>query len=187
MLDENNILHNYGGLSSNNLLEKLNIPDLDKLDFMISSPYLTPDRLVANLEDSDNYFTLFSLNCQSLNAKFDRLIVFLEELKRNNIEFSAICLQETWFGEESDLSLYQIDNYICIAQAKVCSEHGGLIIYLHQKYNFDHYNLSVKSAFWEGLFILILNSKNGKNIYIGNIYRPPKENTNEIIQTFTEE
>ena len=25
------------------------------------------------------------------------------------------------------------------------------------------------------------------SLYIGNIYRPPKENTNEIIQTFTEE
>ena len=34
------------------------------------------------------------------------------------------------------MSLFQIPNYTCITQGKYCSQHGGLVIYLHHKYSF---------------------------------------------------
>ena len=78
-----------------------------------------------------NSFTMLSLNTQSLHAKFAKLILLLEVLGAKNLEFSAICIQETWLDNNSDLSLFQIDNYSCIAKGKYCTAHGGLIIYLH--------------------------------------------------------
>ena len=43
-----------------------------------------------------NSFTMLSLNAQSLHAKFDKLILLLEVLRAKNVEFSTICIQETW-------------------------------------------------------------------------------------------
>ena len=76
-------------------------------------------------------FSVPSLNCQSINAKFDQLLAFLKVLKENKIEFSAICLQETWLGENSKSLSYIIDNYNCIRQNKYCS---GLMIFLHKNF-----------------------------------------------------
>ena len=75
--------------------------------------------------------------------------------------FGAICLQETWLGEHTDLSLFQIDNYFCMNQFKQCSEHGGLLIYLHNSYDFEIFN-TYKSNYWEGLFVKVMN----KNSYV---------------------
>ena len=39
--------------------------------------------------------------------------------------FSAICLQESWLTDDSDLSQYQLPNYNIIHQGKKCSGHGA--------------------------------------------------------------
>ena len=82
-------------------------------------------------------FCVLSLNCQSLNSKFEQLYLLVEELKQNKFEFSAICLQETWLESEADLSPFQIPGYTCVHQGKRCSQHGGLITYIHHDYNFE--------------------------------------------------
>ena len=114
------------------------------------------------------------------------MILLIEELKQNKFQFSVICLQETWLGEE--LTLYQIPDYSCIAEGKSCSEHGGLIIYVHNNYQFDKYPCPFRSNIWEGLFIKIFSHDQSKNIYIGNIYRPPRDNlTSDSVSAFTNE
>ena len=50
-----------------------------------------------------------SLNCQSINAKFNELQIIIEEI--NNNPLSVICLQESWLKENSDFSLYKLANY----------------------------------------------------------------------------
>ena len=86
------------------------------------------------------------------------------------------------------MSLYQIPNYTCISQGKCCSQHGGLITYIHNDYQFHIYKSFTESDIWEGLFVKVLNNKKGKNIYIGNIYRPPKENlSSENMKMFIDE
>jgi hypothetical protein len=190
MVLEDIILANYGGLERNNLLDTLhlNMTEMDNIDFIVPSPYYSPDSFSENLGESLNKFTILSLNCQSIRAKFNNLIVLIETLNDKKFKFDAICLQETWLGEDADLSLYQIPNYVCISQGKHCSEHGGLVIYLHKNYNFEPYVIGNMSEIWEGLFIKILNNGKGKHIFLGNIYRPPKDNTtNEIVQTFIDE
>ena len=85
------------------------------------------------------------------------------------------------------MSLLQIPNYSCISQNKHCSEHGGLMIYLHEKYQYEIYNIS-QSSVWEGMFVKVICNRNGKYLYLANIYRPPKDNlSNNIIQQFIDE
>ena len=189
---ETSILENYGGVARNNLLEKINInmPDLEISNYNVQpSPYYTGDSFINTSELKFSQFSILSLNIQSLNSKYDTLITWLEQLRYLFFEFSAICLQETWLGEENDLALYQINNYSCISQGKFCSQHGGLVIYLHSNYTYELvFPVSSRPLTWEGLFIKIFNNGSGKHIYLGNIYRPPVYNTtNEHIQQFINE
>ena len=116
--------------------------------------------------NKEQKFSILSLNCQSLNAKFDKLSIFLENLRINNFEFDAICLQETWLEKEADLSLFQIPNYTCLHQGKQCSQHGGLVIYLHKNYRFENYIMPLRSNMWEEQVVKVLGYKNEKSIYI---------------------
>ena len=190
---ETSILENYGGVASNNLLDKINInmPEISNHNVQ-PSPYYTCDSFINTSELKYSQFSILSLNTQSLNSKYDTLITWLEQLRYLNFEFSAICLQETWLGEENDLALYQINNYSCISQGKFCSQHGGLVIYLHSNYTYELVSpVSSRPLTWEGLFIKILNNGNGKFIYLGNlIFIVPQciyNTTNEHIQQFINE
>ena len=75
MLGED-ILENFGGSHDNNLIHLINWgldsdSDLDCNDLKIS-PYYTHDSFVEHLHSSIDKFSVFSLNCQSLNAKFNK-------------------------------------------------------------------------------------------------------------------
>ena len=86
------------------------------------------------------------------------------------------------------MSLLQFPNYTCITQGKYCSQHGGLVIYLHHKYSFENYVLQTKSDICEGLIIKVVNNNNNKHLYLCNIYRPPRDNLNiESIHQFIDE
>ena len=130
------ILSNFGGKAKNKLLNILP----ENAISILESPYYATDDISTLFGNKFNQFLILSLNCQSLNAKFDRINIFLETLQKQNVIFGAICLQETWLGEHTDLSLFQIDNYFRINQFKQCSEHGGLLIYLHNSYDFEIFN-----------------------------------------------
>ena len=57
------------------------------------------DQFVNILTEKQNSFNIFSMNCQSLNAKVDKLRILFHELENSNCFFDAICLQETWLDE----------------------------------------------------------------------------------------
>ena len=68
------------------------------------------------------------------------LFNWLEQLNTNNA-VSVICLQETWLSSESSTSLYDLPNYQLISRGKYCSNHGGLITYVHNDYNWEPLNV----------------------------------------------
>jgi hypothetical protein len=188
------MLKNFGGVERNKLDNVLNLNIYDNNDSdnighlkLRTSSYHSHDDLINTLSDKKGSFCILSLNCQSLNAKFYSLLILIDELKQNNIKLGAICLQETWLVEDADMTLFQIPDYNCITQGKYCSAHGGLAIYLHHDYLYEKIILPEKSEIWEGLIVKIIN-KNGKNILICNIYRPPGVNlNNEFTQIFNDE
>lgn len=187
---EDGILSNYGGSIANNLIQLLGDADdkLDDLTILTHSPYIDTTDLKDALATTIDKFTIFSLNVQSINSKFNYIYPLLLELINKDIGFSAICLQESWLSDDADLSQYQLPNYNIIHQGKKCSGHGGLLIYLHVRYSYIVRQLYDSSDVWEGLFINVFGANLNKNITIGNIYRPPKLNNNEqSISTFIEE
>ena len=180
VLDEN-ILRNVGGVYKNDLKcildTYLTNDDSVNSATLLSSPYCSLDGLVALSSNIQlNHFSVLSLNCQSISSKFDQILLLVHELNHNGLEFGAICLQESWLGEDADLSLYQIQNYICISQGKYSSNHAGLIIYIHVGITFINYTIPVKPTDWECLIIKIVNDNNNKDVYLCNIYRPPRDN-----------
>ena len=188
----NTILRNYGGLNNNNLLSIIQEDNETEMDHSLlykPSNYFTQEQLTTMSKNFTQHFSVLTLNCQSINAKFDTIVLLVDQLRQNNFEFSAICLQETWLENDSDLSIFQIENYVCISQGKHCCHHGGLIIYLHERFNFQKLPIEQISVIWEGLFITIKHpALNTKNIILGNIYKPPlNNNNNDNIQTFRNE
>ena len=85
------ILSNFGGKAKNNLLNML--PE-DAMS-ILESPYYATDDISTFFGNKFNQFLILSLNCQSLNAKFDRINIFLETQKQNVI-FGAVSKKHGW-------------------------------------------------------------------------------------------
>ena len=149
------ILVNFGRSAANNLNHIFSNSDNNNEDMSVltHSPHMDTLRLNDALASTKDNFAVFSLNIQSINAKFNYLSPLLLDLCNKGTGFSTICLQESWLSEDSDLSQYHIPNYNIIHQGHNCSGHAGLIIYLHERYQYNIRNLCEISAVWEGLFL----------------------------------
>ena len=53
---------------------------------------------------------MLSLNCQSINAKIDKLKLYLDDVNKDH-PISAICIQESWGHEEMEMSYFFHPNY----------------------------------------------------------------------------
>ena len=123
---------------------------------------------------------MLSLNCQSINAKFSQIELMVNFLKSKELFIDVICLQECWLDKTCDTSLFELDDYNMISQSKKCCGHGGLITFVKKQYSYKKKSLYNSSDLWEGLFVDISRPELNKNILIGNIYRPPKFNNNNL-------
>jgi hypothetical protein len=153
-----------------------------------NSPYYENSEFVDLLTDKKDIFSIYSLNCQSINAKFELLNSHINMYNCNDHKLSAICLQETWLAADSDVSLIQLPDYKLIHKGKSCSAHGGVAIYLQEKFEYEIIDISSASNIWDGIFIKVsINYANiRKKVILGNIYRPPRP-TVENITTFIQE
>lgn len=154
------------------------------------SMYYDFDDFLNLLKCKQNTFTVVSLNCQSLNAKMDQIRVYFDLFNANHSDVSALCLQETWLTESSDLNFFKIPGYNFISRSRSCSAHGGVAIYLKDCYDYRILDIRDNPQIWDGQFIEVqlsdTNCRTSTNLIIGNIYRPPRE-TAEIHRTFTDE
>ena len=121
MSTEEYVLRKYGGVNNNSLNQVLNLVNNNDRDFRIikHSPYVTDNEFISFCIERRKHFTILSLNIQSIPAKLDQLQILLNELGQHQFEFSAICLQETWFSDDSDLRLIQIPGYTMISQGSI--------------------------------------------------------------------
>ena len=137
------------------------------------SPYYDSHDFIELFKSKKDIFNVLSLNCQSLNAKFNELLAYIETFEVNNCHVSAICLQETWIRNDFDLAYFEIPGYNLISYPSSCSTHGGVAIYLNKCFDYKVLDLYNDSNVWDGLFIEV--KLNNKSLIIGNIYRPPRE------------
>ena len=182
-LSANDILQHFGGINRNNLNELLqNHNDLDNaISIASDSPYIDPNNIADYLNSFNEHFSVLGINIQCLNAKFDKLKCFIDDLAINNVVFSAICLQETWVeGDHPDVSLFELENNTSIPLKATCSSHGGLLIYLHKHFQYNVRDLYVSNTNWEGQFIDISGNDLKQKITFCNIYRPPRDRNDDI-------
>ena len=158
------MLSNYGGFDQNSL-NNIIAPDghineddnNDLYDLIRHSFYYSDKQIVSHLKERRHNFSILSMNVASLNAKFDQIKIYVELLKAH--KFSIICLQESWLSDISDTSLFQLDGYTMLSQGKICSGHGGLVIYVSNRFHYKHLSLYKRSHVWEGQFIEISGSQ----------------------------
>ena len=156
-----------------------------------NSPYYNMDEATELLINKKNTFSILSLNCQSLSAKFDQLRIYVEHFEELRCPFSVICLQETWFTELQDVSLFQIQGYVLIHTPRTCSAHGGVAIYLRESFEYNILPINGDPRIWDGLFIEVNLSgnfadSNASKLIVGNIYRPPREIVEDYDMFFSE-
>ena len=158
------------------LTHLLNTAESEELNAIQHSPYFGDDELI-NSNVHDKYtFSIVSLNFQSLHAKFDYTKVLIDKFINNNTPIQVLCLQESWFSTDTDLSLYKIPGYHMISTGHYASNHGGLVIYLHNKWDYVLKTCNTVSKLWERQITEVYdptNTSKRRNIIIGNIYRPP--------------
>ncbi len=96
-----NFLKQFGGIENNSLINTLwtdEDEDENQIQMQIitnSTYYDCNDDFIQSLAWTQNQFSIFSTNIQSIRAKFGEFKIVIEILKQNMFEFSVICIQET--------------------------------------------------------------------------------------------
>ena len=190
-LDSDIILTQFGGTKANDLNEKLHLYDENdnEIETISQSPYMSISEIPSYLSNSKTSFSVMSLNCQSINAKFGLLECLLNELEHSNYIFSAICLQETWLTSQCpDAEIFCLPGYQTVALGSTVGKHGGLMIYLREEFRYKTITFNVPSKLWECLFLEISGGHLTQPIILGNVYRPPRNNNdNNSIRGFNYE
>ena len=112
--------------------------------------------------------------------------MLIERFAASNCPLQVLCLVESWFSSETDLSSCAIPGYHMISIGHYASTHGGLVIYLYEKWSYRSNNCETECQIWENQIIEICDPtySNSEGIIIGNIYRPPY-NSVDNYATFT--
>ena len=106
------------------------------------------------LQNNTNNFTVFTMNVQSLNSTFSEIQSLISDLSKDNLLVDAKCFQETWLHTNDDVGIFHLPAYTIIHKGKLCCGHGGLVIYLNNRYTHTlRSDLYKDSTIWEGLFI----------------------------------
>ena len=104
-------MNRYGGRILNDLNEVLgHIGEDDPSDVLAypTTNYVDIDGLKAYLYSCTDLLVL-SINIQCINAKYNELVALLNDICSNNNNLSAICIQETWLGDNDDASPFEIN------------------------------------------------------------------------------
>ena len=67
-------------------------------------------------------------------AKFDEFQIAIDQINSTGQEISIICIQESWLSSECNVQLFELHSYRLVSKGKYCSNHGGLLIYVHNDF-----------------------------------------------------
>ena len=105
MANNNSFIHNIDLNEENSLTHLLDVisPEMEnEVDLIKSSKCYDGEDFKIKLNSINNGICILSLNCQSINAKFEKLKLFLDDVNTQN-PISVICIQESWGHEEIDI------------------------------------------------------------------------------------
>ena len=183
MANVNDILAHRGGVSKHSLIELFkNIENFDEMiNCCAESPYIDMENATAYISRFKNNFTILDINSQSLNAKFDNLIIFLNELASSDTYFSVICIQETWITQDiATIPHLQIPHYNVISFPATCSKHSGLAVYIHESFQYKFADIEIVPSSFEQLCLDISGGGLRNKLRLCNVYRPPRDRNCEL-------
>ena len=93
--DINDFVDNMDLNMSNSFTHMLDTENSDELSVIRCSPYITDDLLPQCMGNCIYGLNILSLNCQSLNAKFDYIRLLIDKFMQKDCPLQAICLEET--------------------------------------------------------------------------------------------
>ena len=183
-LRSRDILQNYGGTKKNSLNKFLSSEEIDTdLDLSSSSPYVNIDGLPNYLSEVKDNLSFFTLNTQSLPAKYDKIKIALEYwLHEKSTSFSTLNFTESWLKSDKegnvDTTNFPLEGYQVYAAGATCSSHGGVISYVKEDLEV-HVELKHGSRFFDGIFLSV-KGEGIKPFLLCNIYRAPRNDVGSI-------
>ena len=173
----NSFIHNIG-LNEKNSLSHL----LDKISSEIENETICLNILhiimmltsKTFLHNANSKRCMLSLNCQSINAKLDRLKLFLRDVNKEH-PILVICIQESWGHEEMEMSYFSLPNSSMVFKNRRLSRHGGLILYmmiLHIRSSIMKLQFHKNRTYLKGFFVELWRKSCSYQKYIlGNVHR----------------
>ena len=161
--------HIYGDLFSE-FAEELNI----------QSFYANEEQVINKINELNRpTFTIFNLNCRSLNSCFVELSTSISNYKNNGIEPAILSIQESWLQPNSNLNLVQLQGYELYSKPRPIGKGGGVACYIQSKFKVEELfqDFFVQSIF-ESL-ILKISYKNFKGVVV-SLYRTPGEDSIQL-------
>ena len=175
-IQTNSFIHNTGLNEENSLSHRINAmsPDSENESTLIEhSSYYGDAEFEHALQQYNSKISILSINCQSLNAKFDKFKLFLDDVNTKN-QISVICVQETWNHEGTDTNCFSLPNYTFIIANRRITADGGLITYVHNDFAYKEINIGAtnESNLFESLFMeLWRKDSTFQKFIVSNIYR----------------
>ena len=116
MASTNNFMRNTDlteETSFTHLIDFMNPNEENETELLDNSMYYNDNNFKITLEKSHKRLSMVSLNCQSINAKFDQFKLFLADINSDS-PISVICIQETWGHEGIDMTAFSLPNYAMV-------------------------------------------------------------------------
>ena len=164
----NQFMDNEGLTESNSLTHLLNTYDTEndeEINILSHSKYYSTTEF-GDILKAKAGFSLLSLNIQSV-----------------------IAMQECWLDDSKiDIDNFNLHNYTMWHKNRISpTDHGGLIIYVHNQFQCFDINVNQVSNRWEYLCVGLSHRKpHSKKYIICNVYRKPGGTVDEITK-FTNE
>ena len=96
----NDLLEKLGGIDKHNLNSLLQFGgDTDDSGTYSPSDYFDVESFIKLTKNAKQAFSSLTLNIESIQAKFDLLLSFVENTSQHNFYFDCMFLQETWLTD----------------------------------------------------------------------------------------
>ena len=128
-IQTSSFIHDTGLNEENSLSYLINeiSPDSENESTLIEhSKYYRDIEFEYALQQYNSKMSILSINCQSINAKFDNLLFIDDVLVNTKNKISAICVQETWNHEGIDTNCLFLPGYTVINSDRRLTAHGRL-------------------------------------------------------------
>ena len=178
-------------LNNRNINEANSLPDLvqadllsdDEVNVIDYSLYYNDLEYQNLISQGNGVLRILNLNCGGLNAKFDKLKIFLSEFNNDKFPVSIITLQETHLLPNTDVNFFQLPGYI---PWSMISPVLTLLIYVHDSFSIERLDIKLfhqKSTVFESILLKVHNNYCKHQSYIiGSIYRRPSDLIADITQ-----